>query len=364
MSFEFSFYYALLGIALGITSVYLFGKLPLRTKFIRVIWTVWTIFSLLLPSGMILLYYLLPTPTLPLYVFLWQTSAFSCMVGLSLILYILCTLHPDRHSWLKGFIFWGLLWIDVVLTNLLNPETVTSRDMGAFIVRLPLYSLILILIGYIPIIHIGWRYIRKVNARVHKYHERYGRTYVLGLILLLFGYPASFILSSTFNLPVFGAFFLGILSLGTIYVGYSLARNQNILYLIPKMVIEVEIYHKSGVKLFSLHLRSDYQTTELKQGVIIALQGLFTDLLGTDIIQEIKLKDRHVLFMYNQKLGFIVTLVTVQIHRIMKLILQEISDTFGEQYQKELQECLDLNNHIEPQNFKAFEALTQRFSAI
>ncbi len=364
VAFEASFFYATLGLLAGFPCLYLFGRLSRRIKFIWIVWTAWTLFGLMVPSSLILLYYLSPGLGTNVYYLLWQACAFSSMVSLTLLFYILLILNPDHHGWLKSAFFWSFLWISVILTNIYYPETYTSLELGSFVLRLPLDMLLLVLISTIPIFQTGFGYLNKIRAHILKNKEKFGNLFFWGFILLVLSYPLSFTLSSLIISPIFGALFIGIFSVGGVCVGYALAHNQRILFLIPNMVIEISIFHKSGLKLLAIHLRPDYQPTELKQGVIIGLQGLLTDLLGNDIVQEIKLKDRHVLLMYNQRLGYIVVLATVQIHRIMKLFLQEYARSFEKHFQKELQECLDINNPIDPAKFKSFEDLTRQLFAI
>ncbi len=361
-----SFYYAILGVSLGVLCLYLFGKLSRRLRFIWFVWIIWTLFSIIIPSVFIIIYYLTPPPESNLYYILWQLCAFLSMTSLSLYLYLLIIIDPDLYGygWAKAIFFWVFLWIAIVLTNVYSPETVTSQELGAFVLRLPPYTLILVLISCIPIFQKGFRYLRKIWRHIRKNGAKSGITFFSGFTMLLCSYPLSFLLSSMVERSFFGAFFLGTLSIGGVCVGYALASNPRILFTIPKMVIEMSIFHKSGEKLLSLHLRSDYQSTELKQGIIIGLQGLLTDLLGNDIVQEIKLKDRHVILLYNQRLGYIVILATVQIHRIMKIFLQEFARVFEQHFQKELQEYLDINNPVDPEKFKSFEDLTRQLFAI
>ncbi len=364
LPFETSFYYGLLCFLLGIPSLFFFGKLSRRIKFLGCIWILWTIFSIMIPGSLILLYYLSPIPLSSIYFILWQLTAFSSVTSLSLFFYVLILLDPDVHGWLKVGYFWSILWVSIILINIYDPDTVTSLDLGAFFLRLPLYGLGLFFLSYIPIIQVGIRYLRKQRTHIRKYKDPLGHLFIWGFILLLLAYPVSFSLSGIISWPIFGALFLGILSIGSICVGFALTRNQRFLISIPNMVIELSVFHKSGVKLLSLQLRSDYQPTELKQGVIIGLQGLLTDLLGNDIVQEIKLKDRHVLLMYNQRLGYIVVLATLQIHKIMKIFLQEFARAFEDHFQTELQQCIDINNPVDPAKFKPFETQTRELFAI
>lgn len=329
-----------------------------------VIWSLWTIFSCLIPSTLIFVYFLSPVPLSTVYFIFWQMIALSSVTSMSLLLYILFILDPDAHGWLKAIYFWSILWISIVLINIYNPETVTSLELGAFFLSLPPYGLGLVFIGYIPLFQVGFRYLRKQRTHIREHHEKFGQLFIWGFVLLILGYPVSFTLSSIIHWPIFGALFLGMMSIGGICVGLAVARNEKFLISIPNLVIELSVFHKSGVKLLSLQLRSDFQPTELKQGVIIGLQGLLTDLLGNDIVQEIKLKDRHVLLMYNQRLGYIVVLATMQIHRIMKLFLQEFTRAFEENFQTELQKCLDINNPIDPAKFQPFETVTRQLFAI
>ncbi len=361
-----SFYYAMLGVSLGVLCLYFFSKLSRRLRFIWLVWIVWTLFSIIIPSVVIIIYYLFSPPEAYLYYILWQLCAFSSMTSLSFFLYLLILLDPDLYSygWMKATFFWIVLLFTVILTNVYNPETVTSQELGAFVLHLPPYTLCLVLISCIPIFQKGFRYLKKIWMHIRKHGAKSGITFFSGSTLLLCSYPLSFSLSSLIEGSIFGAFFLGTLSIGGVCVGYALASNPRILLSIPKMVIEISIFHTSGEKLLSLHLRSDFQPTELKQGVIVGLQGLLTDLLGNDIVQEIKLKDRHVLLMYNQRLGYFLVLATVQIHRVMKIFLQEFARVFEEHFQTELQNYLDINNPVDPEKFKPLADLTRQLFAI
>ncbi len=359
---EYCFYYAIVGLSLGMLSLYLFITFSQRIKFIGIIWSIWILSASIFPNSLILIYNFLPDSQSNLYYVFWQVGAFSSMASVSILFYLLIILDPDAHNWLRGSFFWLFIWLDIVLTNVYNPETVTtSQELGVFIVRAPPYSIGLFLIACIPFFYAGFRFLRKKLAHIHKQQEKFGDLFLGGFILILVSYPLSLILGGLIIPSILSGLFLGTLNLGGIFVGYAIVHNRRVMFLIPNMCIEMSVFHKSGVKLLAMRFRKDFPPTELRQGIIIGLQGLLTDLLGNDIVQEIKLKDRHVLLIVNQRLGYLIILATTQIHRIMEIFLQEVAHNFERNYQNVLQEHLDINKPIDPDLFKEYADIIQHF---
>jgi hypothetical protein len=158
------------------------------------------------------------------------------------------------------------------------------------------------------------------------------------LTLTSVSFPLSFFLSKLFSPPFHNLLFI-FLGTGTLLISLALKADQTFPYLIQSHILELAVFDKAGREIFNHSFQEEVTPTEMKPGIIIGLQSLLSNLVSDTKsprggeVEEIKLRDRFILFDYSTQYEFFVILILTTHLAFIKTILHEFMQEFEKKFE-------------------------------
>ncbi|MFW9770814.1 MAG: hypothetical protein ACFFEO_01405 [Candidatus Thorarchaeota archaeon] len=139
-------------------------------------------------------------------------------------------------------------------------------------------------------------------------------------------------------------------------VDIMLIFKPNTFLILPNKIYSINIYHKSGILLFSYNLRKESAYTDNSKiwgNVIIGLNHILYEFVDkTDKIDVIQTKQADIVMNYDNEYGFAIIVITSKKNVIVERLIQNFSQEFKSFYKNELNEIQDLNRLINVSEFK------------
>ncbi|MFX1274513.1 MAG: hypothetical protein ACFFBP_08155 [Promethearchaeota archaeon] len=132
---------------------------------------------------------------------------------------------------------------------------------------------------------------------------------------------------------------------------------------LTNMIYSIDIYHKSGVQLYSY--RFEYETPKTESSIwgniLIGLNHIVAEFIDTNNqINVLKTKSSDIIVDYNNEFGFAVLLTTKKKNDFLSSMMHEFAMEFESLFKEELIQIQDLNNLIDISEFKGVEELIKK----
>ena len=132
---------------------------------------------------------------------------------------------------------------------------------------------------------------------------------------------------------------------------------------ITSKIYSINIYHKSGVQLYSY--KFDYDTdkpgSSIWGNILIGLNHILGEFIDTNNqINVIKTKNSDIIVDYNNEYGFAVLLIINKKNPQLLQMMHGFTKEFEQLFKNELNEIQDLNNLIDISEFKGVEELIMK----
>jgi hypothetical protein len=256
-------------------------------------------------------------------------------------------------SCIIGFICGSLLSPDSInietTPNYLSPQIVTNIDQLTYVVH-PITSFLIGLLQFSFVIY--YLYASLVifrNARNKKIAKGLFVNNIIFIIpLILF----NFYLVSQIN--IFREFYSLILFINFIGICYMLIKRFELFLVLTNQIYYINIYHKSGVLLYSYKLEKIENEMEsaIWGNILIGLNHILSEFIDTkDQIDILQTKKSDIIVDYNNDLGFAVLVITNQKNDILQKMMESFMTEFVGRYSNELNEIQDLNKMINVSEF-------------
>jgi hypothetical protein len=173
-----------------------------------------------------------------------------------------------------------------------------------------------------------------------------------------------FILYIILNDPVYRELYL-ILSWITYFaIDIVLIRKPEIFFILPNKIYAINIYHKSGILLYSYKFEKEIEfkdDSKIWGNVLIGLNYILSEFTDkTEKVELIKTRNSDILVIYENKGGYAVMVNTNKRNSIVENLSKNFSQEFGQKYEEEFNEIQDLNRIINVSEFEETKNLIEK----
>lgn len=294
---------------------------------------------------------------------LWKISVISYLVSLIITLLIYSFFKEYRKIQIIPIliisILFGLIIGSVILPgsiiifidfpsstpfSLIDISTINyyyNFFTGIFIIILQV-SITIYLI-YIPIF---------INLKYNKSEESLPLFLITIIFISLTIFCTLYIL---FQNTIFRELFIILLWITIFRLDMNLILKPEMFFILPNEVYSINIYHKSGVLLYSYNFKKKSKTvnnSKIWGNIIIGLNHILSEFIEkSDKIDVIQTRKVDIVVNYNNEYGFAVVVVTNKKNAILEKFVREFSQEFKSFYKNELNEIQDLNRLINVSDF-------------
>ena len=171
-----------------------------------------------------------------------------------------------------------------------------------------------------------------------------------------------YILYIIFNLPIFRE--LHVLSLWVTISGVCvmLLKNPGMFLGLTNKIFYINIYHKSGILLYSYHFsKSQNEIDSAIWGkILIGLNHILSEFVDKqNQIDVLQTKNTDIIVNYDE-FGFAVVLITNKKNAILQTLMKKFTLEFRNRYKEELLEIQDLNKLINVSEFTETKELIEK----
>ncbi|MFX0136911.1 MAG: hypothetical protein ACFFDN_24955 [Candidatus Hodarchaeota archaeon] len=139
-----------------------------------------------------------------------------------------------------------------------------------------------------------------------------------------------------------------------IYGCFLFISRPEIFLVLTNKIYFLNVYHKSGVLLFSYQFKklTDEISSAKWGSILIGLNHILSEFIDkSDKVDVLQTFNSEIVVNYNESLGFAVLVTTDKKNVILEEIMKNFTKDFQEYYKKELTEILDLNRMIDVSEF-------------
>ena len=134
-----------------------------------------------------------------------------------------------------------------------------------------------------------------------------------------------------------------------------LIKKPEIFFVLPNKIFSINIYHKSGILLYSYNFdEPDNQRIDssIWGNILIGLNHILVEFIDVkDKIDVIKTKNSDVVVKYEIEAGYALVVITNKKNKIIEKLIEPFSEEFKNKYKKELNDIQDLNRIIDVSDF-------------
>lgn len=302
---------------------------------------------------------------------LWKISLLSGFISLVISSFIFSFFREYRKiqiipmlliSVLFGLLFGALLLPDSITISIQSPPT-TFSIIDISTINYYFNSLIReILIIYQLSFTFYFLYISVyVNINSDKPEE----SLILLFIALLITTPTIFyILYVIFQYSFFRELSLILTWISNFGIDIMLILKPEIFFILPNKIFSINIYHKSGVLLYSYIFEKKTKivnNSKIWGNIIVGLNYILSEFIEkADKIDVLQTKKAEIVVDYNNQYGFAVIVITNKKNAILEKILRKFSQEFKTFYKSELIAIQDLNQLINVSEFKDTQQIIEK----
>jgi hypothetical protein len=143
---------------------------------------------------------------------------------------------------------------------------------------------------------------------------------------------------------------------------YILLRKPEILSELTNKIYYINIYHKSGILLYSykFDVSNDDIDSTIWGNILIGINHILSEFVDSkDQIEVLQTENSDIIVNYDT-LGFAIVLITKRKNIILKKLMDNFANEFKRKYRKELTEIQDLNKLINVSEFKETKDIIEK----
>ncbi len=186
-----------------------------------------------------------------------------------------------------------------------------------------------------------------------------------GLIInsFIFIFPVlMYILYITFQAWIFRELHIISLWINITSICFLLIKKPEIFSELTNKIYYINIYHKSGILLFSYKFKTSNNEVDSTTwgNILIGINHILSEFVDTkDQIEVLQTKNSDIIVNYDN-FGFAVVLITNHKNAILKKLMDNFSKEFRDKYKNELTEIQDLNKLINVSEFKETKDIIEK----
>ncbi|MFX1420004.1 MAG: hypothetical protein ACFE9N_13885 [Promethearchaeota archaeon] len=191
------------------------------------------------------------------------------------------------------------------------------------------------------------------------------KEHIKGLILntLIFVIPMlMFVLYIALQIPVFRELHILSLWFNISTTCYVLIKKPEMLLVLTNKIYFINIYHKSGILLYSYNFRASNNEIDstIWGNILIGINHILSEFVDPkDQIEVLQTENSDIIVNYDD-LGFAVVLITNRKNAILKKLMDKFSNEFKIKYKHELTEIQDLNKLINVSEFTETKEIIEK----
>jgi len=143
-----------------------------------------------------------------------------------------------------------------------------------------------------------------------------------------------------------------------------LIKKPEMFFILPNRIYSVNIYHKSGIVLYSYNFgdTTDYKIESARWGtILIGLNHILSEFIDkTDKIDVIQTKKSDIVIRYENDYGYALVVITNQKNEIIENLMLGFSNDFNSKYKNKLLDIQDLNRLINISEFIDIKELIEK----
>ena len=206
-------------------------------------------------------------------------------------------------------------------------------------------------------------YFYVVSIKIYKRARNKENIKSLFINTVIFSFPMLLsILYITFQLSIFRELHILLLWINLIGVCYMLVKKPEIFLELTNKIYSINIYHKSGILLYSYKFRpiNDESDSAIWGNILIGINHILSEFIDTkDQIEVLQTYNSDIIVNYDE-LGFAVVLITNHQNPILKKLMNNFAQDFRHKYKNELTEIQDLNKLINVSEFNETKSIVER----
>ena len=167
---------------------------------------------------------------------------------------------------------------------------------------------------------------------------------------------------SIFNLPILREIHILLMWLVVLALCIILLRKPEIFFELTNKIYYINIYHKSGVLLFSYRFDKTQNMIDsaIWGNILIGLNHILSEFIDKrDQIDVLQTKKTDIIVNYDN-LGFAVVLITNRKNEILSNLIESFTLEFKDKFNEELLEIQDVNKLINVAEFKETKELIEK----
>ncbi|MGQ4875714.1 MAG: hypothetical protein ACP6IY_16750 [Promethearchaeia archaeon] len=165
------------------------------------------------------------------------------------------------------------------------------------------------------------------------------------------------------SIPIFRDLNIILIWANQIIILIGFKKQPNIFLALTNKIYYINIYHKSGVLLYSykfVNVNNEIES-QIWGNILIGLNHILSEFINkSDQIDVLKTKNSELIVHYDNELGFAVMVIANQKNKIIENLMKKFTEDFKKRYYEELNEILDLNKLINITEFKDAKNLIEK----
>jgi len=305
-------------------------------------------------------------------IFLWKGSIITGFISLIINAIIYSFFKKYRKVQIFPFLYlalmFGLLIGILLLPNsiqlsiqLSDPIPLFLEDPSVVYFYFDFFTGLIITVFQIMVV----MYILYISLRVNLESINKAETIPLVINSIIYCLPTlMYILYIFLHNPIYRELYITLIWITYFAVDIVLITKPEMFFVLPNKIYAVNIYHKSGILLFSYKFEreSEFQDdSKIWGNVLVGLNYILSEFTDKeDKIELIKTKVSDILVLYENRGGYAVMISTNKKNIIVESLLQKFSEEFREKYSEELNEIQDLNRIINVAEFEETKYLIEK----
>ena len=309
-------------------------------------------------------------------IILWKFSILAWFAALIVTSLLLSSFRDYKKIKSYPFFFYTL-FLGLLIGILLIPDSITvnlSIPLPSSIIFInpsllnyyfnPITGTVIILFQIIVISHFLYIAIT-INIQSNKKEE----TLSMLINAIIFSIPILLnILYIMFHQTPYRDFFIRelfiiILWISCFGVCIMVIKKPEIFYVLPNRIYSINIYHKSGILLYSYNFEEETESiheSTIGGNILIGLNHILSEFLDKeDKINVIQTKETDIVVKYEEDSGYALIVITNRKNSIIEDFMNKFSNEFKRKYKNELSEILDINKIINVSEFSGLKELIE-----
>jgi len=305
-------------------------------------------------------------------IFLWKGSIVTGFISLIINAIIYSFFKKYRKVQSFPFLYLAMMFgllIGILLLpgsielsiQLPDPVPFFLGDPSVVTYYFDIFTGIIIILFQITII----LYLFYISLRIHLEFKNKAESLPLVINSIIYFLPTfMYIIYIVTQASIYRELYISLIWITYFAVDIVLIAKPELFFILPNKIYTVNIYHKSGILLYSYKFQkeSEFQDdSKIWGNVLVGLNYILSEFTDkSDKIELIKTKDSDILVLYENKGGYAVMISTNKKNAIVEDLSQKFSEEFGEKYNTELNEIQDLNKIINVAEFDKTKNLIEK----